>query len=164
MSETRPLIQEESRCEAHSPGILVVDDEPAVAVMLDMMLQTRGWTVWRASSGEEALEIYRRVGPSIALVLMDVLMPNMDGPQTLRALRGLNPDVVCCLMSGITGGYSFDELFACGAACFLPKPFRLAELEDLLQEMLGASSSRSAEPSDHGNRCVRVSPTRRGLP
>ena len=62
-------------------------------------------------------------------------MDGLDGPQTLAALRGLDPDLVCCFMSGDTGRYSAAGLLAMGAAHFFAKPFVLAEVVRVLREV-----------------------------
>ncbi|HEY8504799.1 MAG TPA: response regulator, partial [Gemmataceae bacterium] len=84
---------------APKPGILVVDDEPFVLDVIEHLLRHHGFEVWPAGGGAEALALYQRHRDAVALVLLDVQMPGLDGPQTLRALRALNPDVRCCFMS-----------------------------------------------------------------
>src|ERR1700720_2401115 len=81
-------------------GILIVDDEPGVLSFLEKGLGLNGFTVWPANTGKDAIEIYRNHRESIAAVLMDVRMPDLDGPSTLAALRSIDPDVRCCFMSG----------------------------------------------------------------
>jgi YesN/AraC family two-component response regulator len=66
-----------------------------------------------------------------------VKMPLMDGPQTLAALREFAPEVRCCFMSGYTEGYGREQLLALGASHFFAKPFRVAEITEVLRELLG---------------------------
>src|SRR4051794_18430442 len=104
-------------------SILVVDDDPAVRNLLDTALPHYGFAVTLAAGGTEAIHLYRRQHEGIGLVLLDVQMPGgPDGPQTLAALRGLNPQVRCCFMTGHSGLYSEDELLALGAVHVFPKP------------------------------------------
>lgn len=105
------------------PVILVVEDEPAVLKMLDLALRHYGFSVKLAACGREAVELYRDHYRDIALVLLDVQMPDMDGPATLVALKEINPGLPCCFMSGHTGKYSTRELLDLGAAHVLMKPF-----------------------------------------
>ena len=104
--------------------------------MLDSTLRHYGFVVWLATSGREAVELYREHHRSIALVLLDVQMPGMDGPATLAAIQAINPEVQCCFMSGHTGKYSAAELLNMGAAHVVPKPFvSLSLLARLLGDM-----------------------------
>jgi CheY-like chemotaxis protein len=121
------------------PIVLVVDDEKAVGTMLALALQHNGFVVRLATTGRQAVEIYRQHYKSIALVLMDVQMPGIDGPATLTAIQTINPDVRCCFMSGHTGNYAAQELLDLGAVRVLPKPFAsLGLLTRLLWDMVGA--------------------------
>jgi CheY-like chemotaxis protein len=110
------------------PGILVVDDEIAVRTLLDAAFRGQGYAVWLAADGEEAVELYRRHRGEISLVFLDVRMPVLDGPQTLRALRQQDPELRCCFMSGQSGQYSSEELVELGAAHVFKKPFRIGEV------------------------------------
>jgi CheY-like chemotaxis protein len=123
-------------------GVLAVDDEGCVRGLLDVGLRLHGFSVWLAADGREALELYRRHGPSIAVVLMDVRMPGLDGPQTLAALQELNPQVRCCFMSGDFGGYTEEGLRSLGAAVVIPKPFQLDEMARVLRELAGRADRR----------------------
>src|SRR4029077_6896841 len=79
-------------------GFLVVDDETAVLYVLAARLRIEGFKVWLACHGHQAIELYLRHREAIAVVLLDVVMPGMDGPHTLTALRKLCPTVCCCFM------------------------------------------------------------------
>jgi CheY-like chemotaxis protein len=86
-------------------GVLVVDDNRLVRTMVQLGLERDGFDVWLASNGRDAIHLYRALRDRIAVVLLDVHMPGLDGPATLDALRRLNPDVLVCFMSGDTGDY-----------------------------------------------------------
>jgi CheY-like chemotaxis protein len=107
--------------------ILVVDDNPLIRLFLASVLPRFGFAVRAAATGEEALDLYRRHGEGFSLVLLDVEMPGLDGPQTLAALRELNPSVRCCLMSSGAHGYTPQQLRELGAIAFLQKPFGTPE-------------------------------------
>jgi CheY-like chemotaxis protein len=127
-----------------TPGILVVDDEPGVRSFLQRGLALNGFRVWLAADGEEAIGIYRAHQDSIAVVLMDVCMPGIDGPATLAALRNIDARVRCCFMSGGAGDYSGDELLAGGASHIFGKPFSLAEVVRVLLQMVSDLRSQVA--------------------
>lgn len=119
-------------------GILVVDDEGGVRGLLKIGLRQQGFTVWLAADGQEALDLYRQHGAAIDVVLLDVRMPGQDGPETLAALQELNPRIRCCFMSGDLGKHATASLLKLGAAAVLPKPFRLAEIAQVLWELARA--------------------------
>ena len=127
-----------------TPGILVVDDEPGVRSLLQRGLALNGFRVWLAGEGEEAIEIYKAHHDSIAVVLMDVCMPRMDGPATLAALRNIDARVQCCFMSGGAGDYSGEELLARGASHLLGKPFSLPEVVRVLLQVVSDPRSQVA--------------------
>ena len=114
------------------PGVLVVDDDPQVRDLLGLALPRLGFTAWLAAGGEEALALFRRHREVISVALLDVRMSGLDGPATLRALRGVDPALRCCFMTGEAGGRAEAELLALGAEAVLYKPFSLAELRRLL--------------------------------
>jgi CheY-like chemotaxis protein len=106
-----------------TPEILVVEDDPAVLGMLEVVLRHYGFGVRLATSGAEALELFRKHQQTIDLVLLDVQMPGaLDGPATLLELRRLDPQVRSVFLSGHTGNYTHEDLIARGAACVLTKP------------------------------------------
>ena len=117
---------------SNTPGILVVDDDPTLLTLLETVFRRRGFRVWCANSGEAAVELYGRQQADIGVVLLDVCMPFLDGPDTLTRLRQVNAGVRACFMSGFTGRYSLDDLFAMGAVRFFEKPFKIVPMADEL--------------------------------
>jgi len=118
-------------CE--KPGVLVVDDDHMVRIMVQLGLEQNGFDVWLAANGREGIDLYGAHREHIAVVLLDVRMPGLDGPQTLDALRGLNPEVLACFMSGDTGAYKPEDLRHYGAAYIIAKPFLLDDLVNILR-------------------------------
>jgi CheY-like chemotaxis protein len=124
------------------PGILVVDDETAVLCVLAARLRLEGYKVCLAGHGHQAIELYRRHRDEIAVVLLDVLMPGMDGPHTLTALQDLCPTVHCCFMTGNPTPYTEEGLLQRGAARVFRKPFAFTEVIDTLDQLAGRSPRR----------------------
>lgn len=124
-----PMVRKHS--EKH--GVLVVDDEHLVRIMVQLGLERNGFDVWLAPNGREAIDLYRAHREDIAVVLLDVSMPGLDGPQTLDALRELDPHVLACFMSGASVAYRPDELVQRGAAYVIAKPFLLDDLANILR-------------------------------
>ncbi|MBL8798633.1 MAG: response regulator [Planctomycetia bacterium] len=121
--------------EPAPPGVLVVDDEPAIRQLLQMSLEVQGFQVWAAAGGAEAVELYRAQRAAIGVVLLDVIMPGLDGPRTLQALEACDPEVCCLFMSGNLGDYSEQELLRRGARGLVRKPFVLEDLATRLRRL-----------------------------
>jgi CheY-like chemotaxis protein len=122
------------------PLILVVDDEPAVRRMLELQLRRLGYRAAVAEDGPEALALFRALRGEVALVLLDVQMPQMNGPATLAALQQIDPAVRCCFMSGFPENlvpHQSEDASSLGMVEILDKPFRLDQLEALLRAAVG---------------------------
>src|SRR5437868_6822696 len=117
------------------PGLLVVDDEDMIRSLLETGLRAHGFQVWAAPTGVEGVALYQRQTADIALALLDVHMPGLDGPETARALRALNPALPVLFMSGNIGDYTEEELLSLGVA-LIPKPFVLDEVAHVLRRCL----------------------------
>jgi CheY-like chemotaxis protein len=122
-----------ARQPGEKPGVLVVDDDHMVRLMVQMGLERDGFDVWLASNGRAAIDLYRKHRDTIDVVLLDVRMPGLDGPATLDALRQINPEVRACFMSGNMGDYEPEELRRRGAASVIAKPFKLEGLANVLR-------------------------------
>jgi CheY-like chemotaxis protein len=120
--------------------ILVVDDEPNVRRVASAILERHGYTVALAADGYEALALGLAHGGKFAAVLLDLMMPGLDGPGTLKELRAMNPHLPILLMSGFTEEDARRKLPSDGLVAFLPKPFTA---EDLLRAI---ASLRARHP------------------
>jgi carbon storage regulator CsrA len=123
-------------------GILIADDEQCVRSLLTTVMQEQGFAVWLAADGQEAIELYQRYRKHIDVVLLDVRMPGLDGPQSLAILRKMNPAIRCCLMSGDLGSYAETVLRSLGAAALIRKPFLSSDVARMLWE-LASNAERS---------------------
>jgi two-component system cell cycle sensor histidine kinase/response regulator CckA len=102
--------------------------------MLEIAFTQRGYQVWPASNGEEGAKLFELHRQDIAMVLIDVVMPVLDGPATLEALRRIDPQVLCCFMTGNGGEYTLEHLENLAPFRIFTKPFVLREiLETALQ-------------------------------
>ena len=117
-------------------GVLIVDDEPSIRFLLERCCALNGLRPFLAASGAEALEIYRQEENKIGVVLLDVRMPGMSGPDTFEALRRLSAQVRCCFMSGDLGDYTAEELRRRGALHVYSKPLPLQELMAALRAIV----------------------------
>ena len=121
-------------------NVLVIEDEAAVLRLLGMALRHDGFVVWLAGSGKEAVGLYRQHHRDIDLVLLDMQMPGMDGPETLTALREIHQAVRCVFMSGSSGECYVQQLLALGVEGVIAKPFE--SLDELGRCLRAALSSR----------------------
>lgn len=128
-----------------SPGILVVDDDATLLHLFCEHLVDQGWSVWSAATGQEAIDRFRHHADEIDVILLDVILPDLDGLATWRILRQIRPDACCCFMSGSFGQYAEQALLEFGAQRIFPKPFpNTRELVQVLKQ-LAESSRRSAQ-------------------
>ncbi len=116
--------------------ILVADDEEIVRSTVRMMLRREGFKVLLAEDGVQCLERYEKHRSDICLVLLDLSMPRMDGEQTLRELKKINPDVPVLLASGYNEQDLSQLYTAAGSADFIQKPFQIKQLIAKLYETL----------------------------
>jgi CheY-like chemotaxis protein len=126
------------------PGVLLAEDEPVIRDLLGVLLRAQGFAVWPAADGREALDVYGRHRGDIRAVLLDVHMPRLDGPHTLRALRQLDPEVPCCFITGTAGDGEEEQLWALGATAVLHKPCTPEELAEALRQAMGAGAPDGA--------------------
>lgn len=121
------------------PHILIVDDDGDLRQMLERLLVLKGHTVSSAGNGRSAISIVEN--QAIDLVLTDILMPDMDGYELIAALRkkALPPRIIA--MSGGSGRLDSDYLLRMARSMkadrLLEKPLNLAEIDDVISEVLG---------------------------
>jgi two-component system, cell cycle sensor histidine kinase and response regulator CckA len=116
--------------------LLLVDDEDSIRNVGQRILGQLGYQVQAAASGAQALEIYRQARPGIDLVILDIIMPSMDGRETFERLKELDPEVKVL----VTSGYSLDgeaqKMLDAGALGFIQKPYRIDALSQKIAEIL----------------------------
>ena len=120
----------------HGELILVVDDEESIREITRGTLETFGYHVLTASDGTEALAIYADRKNDIAAVLTDMVMPFMDGPATIRALKKMNSKVKIIAASGLTASNKPGEGALEGVEIFLSKPYTAEKLLIALSKLL----------------------------
>ncbi len=124
--------------------ILVVDDEASVRDGLQLTLQTWGYKVLTANDGARALALYHGCRGELALVLLDMMMPVLDGPTTLRALRCLDPKLPVIGMSGLPTGARPEDLDGVPVNDHLAKPFTAERLLRAVRHVLDAAAKPKA--------------------
>lgn len=119
-----------------SGTILVIDDEPMILKVADHLLRALGYHVITASGGKEGLRIYRERGLEIDLVILDMIMPDMEGGEVFESLKRMNSQIKVLLSSGYSINGRAREILKRGCVGFLQKPFTLAELSQKVKDAL----------------------------
>lgn len=120
---------------------LIVEDNPNIRIILRQVLCSSNDIVAECATGEEALEVYRRVKPH--LVLMDVQLPGMDGIATAREIKREFPDARIIVVTDYDAPSFRAAASALGAAAFVPKE-RLAELREIVRTVTQHVPHRTA--------------------
>jgi signal transduction histidine kinase len=116
--------------------VLVVDDDAGVRAVASKMLELSGFTVLTANDGREAVNSYRLHQHEIRAVLLDMLMPHLDGEGTLEELRRINPGVKVILSSGYSERDITDQCTGIEPKQFVKKPYRYADLTSAFKHLL----------------------------
>lgn len=116
--------------------VLVVDDEDLLRTLAVSALESLGYEVLTASDGLEAVEIYGREHGRIDVVLLDMVMPRMNGRDCFTELQRLNPDVRVVATSGFSSSEDLQQMQSLGLADQLPKPYRRAELSKAISDAI----------------------------
>ena len=114
--------------------ILVVDDEYIIQVMAKAVLENLGYTVMIANNGREAVDIYKYHNEKIDLVIMDMVMPEMNGKECFYELKKINQNVKVILSSGFTEENDLDDLKSSGLSGFIKKPYSTKEISKLISQ------------------------------
>jgi PAS domain S-box-containing protein len=117
--------------------VLVVDDEASIRTITGQTLEAFGYRVLAASDGADAVARYAQHQGEIAVVLMDMMMPVMDGPATIHALMRLNPNVRIIAASGLHANEELARASSSGVRHFLAKPYTAETLLQILRDVLG---------------------------
>ena len=126
--------------------ILLVDDEDLVLFINGEFIESLGYHVLRAASGEEAIHIYEAQDQKIDLVILDMLMPGKSGQETFRDLQAINPDVKVIIATGYTDETATRAVLQDGASGFIRKPFDHTEFSQLIQQVLSNQNKQYIQP------------------
>ncbi|NVN89820.1 MAG: transporter substrate-binding domain-containing protein [Desulfuromonadales bacterium] len=127
-------------CRCQRDVILVVDDEESIREVCVDMLEMLGFKTLTASSGEEALHVFREQRDGIGLVLLDQSMPGMDGVSVFQALKRIEPDIKVLLASGFSIEEVSERFDGLGLSGFIQKPFRFDCLSGEIRSLMAFRS------------------------
>ena len=116
--------------------ILIVDDEDAVCSVTKRILESNQYRTPVAKNGAEAVALYANDANEINLVLTDLNMPSMSGPDTIAMLRKINPNVRIIVATGAYSAHGVTSATEMGVQALMKKPFDVFSLLDTLQSVL----------------------------
>jgi CheY-like chemotaxis protein len=125
---------------ADSGPVLLVEDNDMVRELTQVMLEQLGYEVVSARDGCEALDRFKAGKDRFGVVLSDVVMPGMDGWQTMAAIKALRPDIPVILTSGYSEPRAFERNRSLQPEAFLNKPFKMQVLQEILERVLDRDS------------------------
>jgi CheY-like chemotaxis protein len=120
--------------------VLVADDDPAILRLVKTILEKENYKVVTARDGREAYKILQN-DPNFTAAILDVVMPHISGPELARFMKKETKlgNIPVMMMTAEQDPKLSSESFAAGAAVFLPKPFTTAQLQIMLQMLIGKS-------------------------
>src|SRR5215471_6849438 len=130
-----------------SHTILVGEDELEVRAYLEMALKCLGYSVELAQDGDEVLACLRSLTPPPAAVLLDLMMPNRDGIETLKEIRRINSSVPVIVVSGMASTINVVTAMKNGATDFLCKPVAHEDLQKAIARALNLRTAETVPPS-----------------
>ena len=126
-----------------SETVLLVDDEQMIIDVGQAMLERLGYHVEVATSGEKAIETVSMMKAELDLVILDMVMPDMDGGQTFDRVRKIQPDMPVMLSSGYAIDGRAAEIISRGCNGFIQKPFNMSELSQLCRKIIDEAKDSS---------------------
>ncbi|MEW6710494.1 MAG: response regulator, partial [Candidatus Riflebacteria bacterium] len=126
-----------------SGKILLVDDEEGIRILVGEMLRTIGYEVILARNGIEAVDIFRKNSTDFSLVILDMMMPEMNGKTAVTELKKIRSDCAIILVSGFVNHQDLDDIMEMGISGFLKKPFRLADLSQAITRATDPSQTKT---------------------
>jgi len=130
-----PSAQEELKLGHES--VLLVDDEQRILDVGRTICKALGYTVFTAASGKDALKIYAEKKNDINVVVLDMIMPGMDGLDVFLALKKINPDIKVLLSTGYAIDENAQEMLRQGCKGYILKPYSVVDFSHKLREVLG---------------------------
>ncbi len=117
--------------------ILIVDDERMILDVGKPMLEQLGYTAYTAGSGKDAIEFFKNNKEMVDLVILDMIMPDMDGGEVFDQLKAIDMDVNVLLSSGYSVNERTSDILKRGCRGFIQKPFNIAEISKKIKKILG---------------------------
>ena len=125
-----------------SETVLLVDDEVKIIEVAKPMLEFLGYQVISAQSGEYAVDVFRQKADEIDLVILDLIMPGMDGGKVFNRIREIRPAMRVILSSGYAISGPAEKIMQRGCSGFIQKPYNISELSQIVRKILDEAKQR----------------------
>ena len=135
-----------SSTEKHT--ILLVDDEEMITDAIGSLLEKVGYRVICVNGGKEAVEVVEQCRDDINLVILDMLMPDMDGQKTFHRIKNIQPQLPVLMASGYNNREQLADIMQNGCKGFIQKPYSLAQLHPTIQSILTNGQAMPANDPD----------------
>ncbi|HYK87350.1 MAG TPA: sigma-54 dependent transcriptional regulator [Acidobacteriota bacterium] len=123
------------------PSVLIVDDEPNILEVLEIMLKDEGMDVRKSTSGKKALDLLRQEPADI--IISDIKMPGFSGVDLLKEAKQLSPETVIIMITAFASTETAIEALQHGACDYLTKPFKMDEVRKILRKALDQKQLKS---------------------
>jgi CheY-like chemotaxis protein len=127
-----PMLEHEDRAAT----ILIVEDNPSARLALEALLDALGYKVLVAGDPAEALDVFTAQADAVDIVMSDMILPQVNGPELYGQLKQIKPSLRGVIMSGYPLEDERERLERQGISHWLQKPFNMRQLDDLLQALL----------------------------
>ncbi|MCY3413628.1 MAG: response regulator [Candidatus Heimdallarchaeota archaeon] len=131
------MSSDDDELENQGINFFIIDDSRFIRAMEEKMLTKMGHNIIaQADNGEDAIEMFVENWFDVDIILLDVVMPKMDGLRTLKGLLGVNPYVKVIMVTSISSSAIVQGCLAAGAVEFVVKPFRISEFMKTVQNVI----------------------------
>src|SRR5258708_13959535 len=136
-----------------APNILLVDDEPSVLRYTKTLLEIDNYHVETAASGEETLRRMNH-GPAPSLIVLDLVMPGMDGLQTLESCKKIRPEQKIVMVSCVNDTNKVVQAIKLGASDYVTKPFLAPQFQGFIRRALDVRSQTDTQSTQYVVKCA----------
>lgn len=136
ISDSLSIESDEQKLEHGQGVILLADDEEIIRLTSKDILETLGYTVLSAQNGLDAVEIFKANKDEVDLVILDMIMPEMNGREAFHEIKNIRQDTKIIISSGFSKNEDLQELYKHGLIGFVKKPFRMDELSVIIKKAI----------------------------
>lgn len=140
INSDQEVFDEEQKAIKGSGNILIIDDEEVIRITANAILDNLGYQVYMASDGLSGIKKYHELQDSIDLIILDMIMPGMNGKECFYELKKINPNAKIIISSGFSREEDLIELKEAGLQAFIRKPFHTADLSLKISEILNKNA------------------------